>query len=315
MASLAPGIAPQHATSLDHSHNIMTREGYKRDDWRILTLNDAAEDALSKILRFGFDIDRDVAKPGVTMRIKNQIIAWAKHISDDIPGYSNWQEIYDFTFDALDSPDAVPASKNHHRKLPQLGEPNLDPLSNNIPDYPRTEDQVAKVDAVVDQAGNATRDWQTSAVQNHRPIRTGTSGHMLSYCNIFVSSEEPTGCKEKNHPTLEQLRLTLLAALIDFNQHHTYDEFMTASHGFTHRGITLEYKDRKGFRDIFESEDAFIQDTIGKLFLNAMVAIGKQVIANFNEVAAVLDPPLPPWDDLVAKWFKDTTGRNFPIID
>jgi hypothetical protein len=46
-----------------------------------------------------------------------------------------------------------------------------------------------------------------------------------------------------------------------------------------------------------------------------MVVIGKQVIANFNEVAAVLDPPLPPWDDLVAMWFKDTTGRNFPIID
>jgi hypothetical protein len=108
MASLAPGIAPQHATSLDLSHNIMIREGYERDDWRILTLNDAAEDALSKILRFGFDIDRDVVKTDVAMRIKNQIFAWAKHISDDIPGYSNWQEVYDFTFDALDSPDAVP---------------------------------------------------------------------------------------------------------------------------------------------------------------------------------------------------------------
>ncbi len=43
-----------------------------------------------------------------------------------------------------------------------------------------------------------------------------------------------------------------------------------------------------------------------------MVAIGKEVIANFNKQAAVLDPPLPSWDDLIAKWFKDTTGCNFP---
>jgi hypothetical protein len=211
-------------------------------------------------------------------------------------------------------PTPETAGKDYHRKLLQLGEPNLDLLFNNIPDYPRTEDQVTKVDAVVNQAVNAARDWQTSAIKNHRPIYNGTSGHILSYSRLFVSSEEPTGCKKKNHPTLEQLRLTLLAGLIGFNQHHSYDECMTASHGFTHRGVMLEYKDRKGFRDVFESEDPFIRDTIGKLFLNAMVAIGKQVIANFDEQAAALDPPLPAWDTLVAKWFKDMTGCNFPTM-
>jgi hypothetical protein len=112
MVSLAANIAPQHATSLNPSHTIMAREGYQRNDWCILTLNEAVEDALSKILRFGFDIARDplgdTAKLRVTKSIKDQILAWAKHIAGNIPGYSNWQEIYDFTFDALYSPDAIP---------------------------------------------------------------------------------------------------------------------------------------------------------------------------------------------------------------
>jgi hypothetical protein len=86
----------------------MDREGYQCNDWCIVTLNDAVEDALSKILRFGFDVDHDTSKLSATKFIKDQILAWAKHIAGDIPGYSNWQEIYDFTFDALYSPDTVP---------------------------------------------------------------------------------------------------------------------------------------------------------------------------------------------------------------
>jgi hypothetical protein len=39
------------------------------------------------------------------------------------------------------------------------------------------------------------------------------------------------------------------------------------------------------------------------------------VIANFNEHAIALDPPLPSWDALVAQWFKDTTARDFPAIN
>src|SRR6266852_1368529 len=73
-----------------------------------------------------------------------------------------------------------------YRQNPSAGEANLDQLFNNIPDNPRTEDQVTKVNAVVNQAVNAAREWQTRAVQNHRPIYTGISGHMLSYACIFV---------------------------------------------------------------------------------------------------------------------------------
>jgi hypothetical protein len=349
MASLAANIAPQHATSVDLSHAIMAREGYQRDDWRFVTLNDAVEDALSKILRFGFDIDRDTAKLGVAKSIKDQILAWAKHIAGDIPGYSNWQEIDDFTFDALYSPDFIPgedatpigteadfvtqisdpihvhkanliltpetASDDYRRKLLQLSEADLDQLFHNIPDYPRTESQAAKLNAVINQAISAARDWQTRAVQNRRPIYTGTSGHMLSYARIFLSSEDPSGCRKKGHPNVEQLRLTLLAAMIGFNQHHTYDECMTASHGLTQGGVTVKYKDHVGYRDIIDSKDSFIQNQIGKQLLKAMIMIGKEVIANFNEQAIALDPPLPSWDALVAQWFKDTTGRDFPAIN
>lgn len=679
MLSLAANIAPQHDTSLNPSHTIMAREGYQRNDWCILTLNEAVEDALSKILRFGFDIDRDplgdTAKLRVTKSIKDQILAWAKHIAGNIPGFSNWQEIYDFTFDALYSPDAIPgedatpvgteadlvarigdpilernynllgkdtekehltdyalslikargrqeildrvpasdlggnpmphdvallfhkirytyklrecllgqigyhrgslelaadmsdtfeyymyliqmklrrpdrlhvfkapkvmasyttdsmsllpwnnqfsfshgldesgprqmpvfgvsyierkfvevlrldkenkkwrglctllnwdpkdhiwehhrikeqfitpeqaantgiagasghflagnltlsecgfralnlinimylmtyndtgrkafytlfldltwskkpqsigkgyslakeseeyeiqdrkssrtgaiinydlahllddnvkdpritegykfvtlargryyphvfgrktnltltpetAGDDYRRKLLRLSEADLDQLFHNIPDYPRTESQPAKVDAVVNQAIYAAQDWQTHAVQNHRPIYTGPSGHMLSYARIFLTAENPSGCGKKDHPNIEQLRLTLLAASIGFNQHHSYDECMTASHGLTHGSVMLEYKDRIGYRDIIDSEDPFIRNHIGKQLLKAMIMIGKEVIYDFKEQGVVPDPPFPSWEALVSKWFKDTTGRDFPVIN
>jgi hypothetical protein len=113
-AFLASNIASQHTTLLNYSHTIMNRKGYQPNNWCILTLNEAVEDALSKILHFGFDIDCNIsisiAKPGITNVIKNQILTWVKHIAGDIPGYSNWQEIYDFTFNAVNalySSDAV----------------------------------------------------------------------------------------------------------------------------------------------------------------------------------------------------------------
>lgn len=86
---------------------------------------------------------------------------------------------------------------------------------------------------------------------------------------------------------------------------------MVASHGLTHGGVTLEYTDRIGYRDIINSADSFVRNKVGKPLLQAMVAIGKQFIANFEEHEAVLDPPLPNPHPLIAQWFKDTTGRDF----
>ena len=65
MASLAANISCDQATLSDHGHSIglMTQNNHNCDDWRILTPNDATEDALSEILRFGFNIDCITTKP------------------------------------------------------------------------------------------------------------------------------------------------------------------------------------------------------------------------------------------------------------
>ena len=70
MASLAVNTSRDQATSSDHGHSIMIRNYHNCDDWRILTPNDATEDALSKILRFGSDIDRVTTKPTTADSIK-----------------------------------------------------------------------------------------------------------------------------------------------------------------------------------------------------------------------------------------------------
>ncbi|KAF8323456.1 uncharacterized protein EI90DRAFT_3076686 [Cantharellus anzutake] len=203
------------------------------------------------------------------------------------------------------------ASADYRRKLQRLSEAQLDELFINIATYPRTASFADKVNAIVKQAVEAAIDWQNRAVENHRPIYTGTSGHMLSYSRIVLSNIDPQGCANANHPTLEQFRLTLLAAIIGFNQHHTYDECMVASHGLTHGGITLKYTDRIGYRDIIDSTDSFIRNKVGKPLLRAMIAIGKQFIANFEEHQAALEPSLPHPGSLVVQWFNDTTGRDF----
>jgi len=87
---------------------------------------------------------------------------------------------------------------------------------------------------------------------------------------------------------------------------------MAASHGLTYGGVTLEYKDRVGYRDIIESTDPFVCNMVGKPLIKAMIAIGNQFITNFKEYEATLDPALPSWRPLVAQWFKDTTGLDFP---
>src|SRR6266446_3315338 len=48
------------------------------------------------------------------MCFTHEVLGWVKHISSEIPGYNNWKEIYDFTFDALNAPDAVPGSDETH---------------------------------------------------------------------------------------------------------------------------------------------------------------------------------------------------------
>lgn len=79
---------------------------------------------------------------------------------------------------------------------------------------------------------------------------------------------------------------------------------MVASHGLTHGGVTFVYKDRAGYRDIIESTDPFIRSKDREPLIQAMITIGNQFIAN-------LPNPRP----LVAQWFKDATGLNFPVAE
>ncbi|KAG5652214.1 hypothetical protein H0H81_005794 [Sphagnurus paluster] len=233
------------------------------------------------------------------------------------------------------------AGAHYRRKLEWLSEADLDTLFGNIEShaYPRTAtaSRTDKVDAVVHQAVEAARDWQTCAVANHRPVYTGPSGDVLSYARIFLDSStsdsNAQGCcaAGANHPTPEQLRLTLLAASVGFNQRHTYDECMAASHGlgFTYSGGgggALEYRDRVGYRDIIDSADAWIREEVGRPLLRAMVKIGRECVARYNSEECQgqgqvgLDPllshphphPYPHPGPLVARWFRDTTGREFP---
>jgi hypothetical protein len=105
---------------------------------------------------------------------------------------------------------------------------------------------------------------------------------MLTYLQILLSNIDPQGCSNANHSTLEQLRLTLLAALIGSNQHRTYDECMAASHGLTHGGVTLEYTDLVGYRDVIDSTNSFVRNEVGEPLLRAMTAIGRQFVANLE---------------------------------
>lgn len=201
------------------------------------------------------------------------------------------------------------AASDFRDKLRRLGEKQLDDLFGNIPAYPRGSSRDRKIDAVVDQAVQAAQAWMASAVENRRPVYTGPSGHMLSYSRI--SLHDADRCPGGDHPTLEQRRLVLLAALIGVNEHHTYDEGMFASHGLEHGGVVLAYTDRAGYRDIINSADPFVRG-VGDALVEAAVNIGREAVRRFDQHAPVLDPPLPDWRETVEEWFEQVIGRPFP---
>lgn len=202
------------------------------------------------------------------------------------------------------------AASKFRVKLGRLSENQLDELFRNIPAYPVALPRDQKIDVVVQQAVSAANAWIRSAVENHRPIYTGVSGHIVSYSYFFLSNAKKD-CTRVDHPNLEQLRLTLLADLIGSNQHHSYDECMFSSHGLTHDGQTLRYNDRSGYRDIINSTDPIVR-RVGNELTAAAIAIGRQVIASFDEHAAALDPPLLDWRGTVKDWYKTVIGGDFP---
>lgn len=108
MASFAYNAAAEDLRSADNHHKMMSINTYTRNDHRLVFLSEVLETALSNILRHGYDIERNNVPPATAQSIKQQILKWAQHIATDIPGYNDWDAIYNFTVDALYDPSAVP---------------------------------------------------------------------------------------------------------------------------------------------------------------------------------------------------------------
>ncbi|MFC3469335.1 hypothetical protein ACFOHT_05620 [Massilia oculi] len=116
--------------------------------------------------------------------------------------------------------------------------------------------------------------WYRSAHANHRPIVGGMSGHTLGYLNLYkdalIHAMDKLKADPGELPSLEFMRVVMLAALVGQKRHHSYDEVMAASQGISDGRVTLEYKDRTGFRDLLESGDRQIAQIAGKVLGEAV---------------------------------------------
>ncbi|KAI9573049.1 hypothetical protein HD554DRAFT_2167331 [Boletus coccyginus] len=198
------------------------------------------------------------------------------------------------------------ARANYHHKLEHLSKAKLNQLFSNITTYSYTTSHTDKIGAVINQAVKATQDWQTQAIANHHPIYTGPSGYvqysMLNCSHIFLNNINPQGCAKVNHFTLKQLCLILLTVLIDFNQHHIYNECMVASHRLTRGGVMFKYTDCVNYHDIINSADPFVCNKVSKPLPQVMITIGKQFIVYYFKVYQVMVVlPLLHLDPLVAR--------------
>lgn len=131
---------------------------------------------------------------------------------------------------------------------------------------------------------------------------------MVTHARAFY--QHATTCVVlRDHPTLEQFCLTMLATMIGFKQHHSYEEAMFPLYRFEHGSETLEYRNRKGYRDIIDSSDPFIF-AIGQQLVDAALTIAKDTIKNFSEIEPTLDPPVASYIHDVTKWYETATGKS-----
>lgn len=204
--------------------------------------------------------------------------------------------------------DPETTAKDFRRKLALMTEEQLDKLYSNVSAYPKSLSHAEKIEAVVKQAVDAASAWIRSANANRRPVYTAPSGHMVTHFCEFRN--HASGCTHADHPTLEQFRLTMIATMIGFKQHHSYEEAIFPTHGFEHDGHILEYKDRKGYRDIIDSDDPFIH-LVGERLVAAASTIAHQAIASFDALAGALEPALSNFDQDAKEWFETVTGKPF----
>ncbi|NVE00171.1 hypothetical protein [Massilia sp. BJB1822] len=134
-------------------------------------------------------------------------------------------------------------------------------------------------------------DWYDQAMENHKPIIGGMSGHTLGYLNLYQAARDDFASKNEGvpipGPSTEELRAVMLAGLIGEKRHHSYDEVLAASHEMGDKGQTVKYDDRAGYHDVLESENPEIRKCAGEALEKAKADYSK--IARETVLNTVLD--------------------------
>lgn len=170
--------------------------------------------------------------------------------------------------------------------------------------YANISTDTLEIDEIGRQAQKAANDWLASALKHRKPIYTGPSGHALTYITLYLSA-----AKRPDHPTLEECRLVLLAALIGKNRHHSYDEVMIGCTGITAGGQKLKYMDRKGYRDVLVINGS-TSHPIAVHIRKAARDIAAKQIKSIGAMSAS-EKQKQPWltPQFVETWLKATTGQ------
>lgn len=152
--------------------------------------------------------------------------------------------------------------------------------------------------------------WYESAMQHHKPIIGGISGHTLGYLNLYQEARnrqmgQDAGAPAQNGekrmppqgsalamqgadgPTPEVMRAVMLAGLVGTKRHHSYDEVLAASHQMGDEHNRLQYGDRAGYDDVLHSDNFNIRNCAAQAREQAVQ--GYQAVAQGTVLNSVLD--------------------------
>jgi hypothetical protein len=107
--------------------------------------------------------------------------------------------------------------------------------------------------------------WHRRAIDNHKPIIGGLSGHALAYMNLYAAALELCTEEERDAaPSLETLRGILIGGLTGAKRHHGADEVYAASTSVDASTEATQYNHRATYADVFLSSDRHIADSANK---------------------------------------------------
>ncbi len=193
------------------------------------------------------------------------------------------------------------------KKLRELDPEDLQDLYGAIEEL---TGETVTVERVIQQAQAAAEAWFASAERARKPIYTGPSGHALTYINLYLSAIAPdwpavASPFPNGGPNLAQARLVLLAALVGFNQHHSYDEVMTASHRITFGDQQLRYEDRDGYKDLLG------EPLIAEQVRQAAQAIAHDTIVRARGAYGTQSQDAALVRDVVKAWIETAVGEAY----